>query len=95
MAKKLILGLIFVCLPQIWVSKNFFGKFYHDESLNVVLGYYPMQFKRKLMNQTLKNSKKLISGPILARLPQIWGPKFFRESCLYKKLVFVPNYPPT
>ena len=63
MAKKLILGLILVCLPQILASKNFFGKFYLDESLNVVLGYYPMQFKRKLLNQTLKNSKKTNFGP--------------------------------
>ena len=35
-------------------------------------GYYPMQFKGKLMNQTSKNAKKtLILDPILTRLAQI------------------------
>ena len=35
-------------------------------------GYYPMQFKGKLMNQTSKNAKKiLILDPILTCLAQI------------------------
>ena len=77
MAKKLILGLILVCLPQILASKIFFGKFYLDESLNVVLGYYPMQFKRKLLNQTLKNSKKTNFGPNFGPSAANLGSKIF------------------
>ena len=37
-----------------------------------------MKFKGKLVNQTWENGKKkLISGPILARLVQIWVSKDF------------------
>ena len=36
-----------------------------------------MQFKGKLMNQTLKNGENLISGPISAHVAQIWAPKSF------------------
>ena len=35
-------------------------------------GYYLMQFPGKLMNQTLKNDKKLNFGPFLAHLTQIF-----------------------
>ena len=43
--------------PNLGLQK-FFGEFYIEESLNIVLGYYPVQFKRKLTNKTSKNSKK-------------------------------------
>ena len=36
-----------------------------------------MQFKGKLMNQTWENGENLIPDLILARLTQIWAPKFF------------------
>ena len=48
--------------PNLGLQK-FFGEFYLDESLNIVLGYYPMQYKRKLIKQTLKKSKKTNFGP--------------------------------
>ena len=35
--------------PNLGLQK-FFGEFYCEELLNIVLGYYPVQFKRKLMN---------------------------------------------
>ena len=31
------------------------------------------------MNQTWKNDEKLILGPILAHLAQIWAPNFFLQ----------------
>ena len=55
--------------------QNFFGEFYIEESLNIVLGYYPVQFIRKLMNQTLKNSKKTNLGPNFGQSAQNLGPK--------------------
>ena len=40
-----------------------------------------MQFQGKLLNQTWENEKnKLILGPILDRLVQIWAPKNFSVS---------------
>ena len=57
--------------------QNFFGEFYIEESLNIVLGYYPMQFKRKLMNQTLKNCKKTNFRPNFGPSAQNLCPKKF------------------
>ena len=40
--------------------------------LDIAASYHSMQFQGKL-----KLAKKLVSGPILAHLTQIWAPNFF------------------
>ena len=62
--------------PNLGLQK-FFGEFYLEQSLNIVLGYYPVQFKRKLMNQTSKNSKKTNFGPNFGPSAQNLGSKKF------------------
>ena len=45
-----------------------------------------MQFKGKLMNETSENGKKkLILGPILAHLAQIWAPQNFFVGFIYTR----------
>ena len=70
MTKNLILGPLLTHLVDIWRPK-FFRKFYLYNYLNIVPGYHPRQFKGKLMTQTGKNVKNLISGPISAHLAKI------------------------
>ena len=56
--------------------QKFLREFYLYKWLDVVQSYHTMKFKGKLMNKTCKNEKKkLISGPILSHLAQIWAPK--------------------
>ena len=62
--------------PNLGLQK-FFGEFYLQELLNIVLGYYPVQFKRKLTNQTSKNSKKTNFGPNFGPSAPNLGPKKF------------------
>ena len=57
-------------------AQNYFRGFYLYQQLNIVPGYYLMQFSGKLINQTLRG-KNLISDPVLARLTHIWDPNLF------------------
>ena len=46
--------------------------------LYIAANYHCMQFQRKLKHQTWENGKKkLVLGPILAPLAQIWVQKIF------------------
>ena len=81
MAKKLILDLILASFSPNLVLKIFFHGFYLQQILCIVASYQCIQFQGKLMNQTLKNSKKHfeknVSVTILASLAKIWVTKTF------------------
>ena len=56
----------------IWDLKKFFFVVLSLVVVRQFPSYYLMQFPGKLMNQTLKNDKKLNFGPFLAHLTQIF-----------------------
>ena len=87
------LTLVFDCFPVKNLKKKkiaFFLPTSDKYTIKMIQGYnyahiftflagfnYTLQFKGKLINQTWKNGKNLVSGPILAPLAQIWTQNFF------------------
>ena len=94
MAKNLVPKPILVPLAQICAPKIFCRFYlYVTYMLDIVAGYHCMQFQGKLMNQTWKNGKKkLVLGPILAHLAQIWVTNFLKKIWFCQSLGIMVSY---
>ena len=75
MAKNLILGPILACLTQVGLQ-NFFRGSYLYLQLGIVPSYHPMQFPRKLTNQTSENGEKPNFGPDFGSFGPNFNPPF-------------------
>ena len=76
MARNLISGLIFACLPQNSPLK-FFPEFYLYLLLIIVSSYYPMQFNRKLTGHIGGNNEKPNLRPNFEPFGLHFRPRFF------------------
>ena len=65
------------------MALNFFCRLHLYQQLDINSSYYPMQFKEKLLNQTLKNNKKPNFGPDFGMFRPKFVPNFYFNGIQY------------